>query len=322
MKNGTLHIFLMSPPALTWQLRGRANFRSRQGESQPDALRARREWSALADAIVEAGGHVVVVPPHPSEALTGMIYTAEAGELYRDAETGALRWIMPQMAVAHRVAEADWIGGFLAGMGCKVERVSATWEAQGDAIRVDGAHIVHTYGSGPDARSVAQAYGEVAHKLSAHHMQLQFDANPWFHGNTFLNIYHGPRSSLLMVCEEAISSDNFKLLVEFADGALCASGRSVEVMRITRAESLGYATNALQVGETVLSPLGVSERCAEGWRRLGLEVKALDLGELFGRGGGAPVCLTCRLWGMRLEEVPAAHLWAAGTSSIEDFTNR
>ena len=126
-------VFLMSPPRHDWRLRGKSNTRSSRAEPV-NSLKAREEWGALADAIVEAGGDVAVLPPDSRQNLTGMIYTAEAGEYYH-SQDGAARWLLPNMAVEHRRAEAAWIGGFMEGLGIKTSEVQVTWEAQGDAIR-------------------------------------------------------------------------------------------------------------------------------------------------------------------------------------------
>lgn len=291
--------FLMSPPRHDWRLRGKQNFRSRQG-GEVDAAAARREWERLADAIVAAGGRVLVCPPHPGKNLTGMIYTAEAGELYRGAR-GQLVWLMPNVAAPHRVEEADWIGGFFAGLGVEVASVEATWEAQGDALRVDRDRVIHTYGVGPDARTSAAAYAEVAARLSSEHLHLEFVAAPWFHGNTFLNVYRG-REVIALACREAMPAPSWEALEVFL-------GDDVALIEITREESLAYATNALQVRGVVLAPAGISPRFIDLWRSIGLDVEILDLSQLFSRGGGAPVCLTNRLWALEDGELANAPGW-------------
>jgi len=299
-------IFLMSPPRTDWALKGKANFRSRQA-APADAGRARREWSRLADAIVAAGGEVLVCPPNPTAPLTGMIYTAEAGEFYR--EDGQPTFLLPKMASPHRRAEAAWIGAWIESLGIRVEPPAADaplWEAQGDAIRAaTPAAIIHTFGVGPDARTEAGAYARVAARLSPQHLHLEFDADPWFHGNTFLNIYRAPAPSdahLLVVCPEALSPQNYARLRAFLPDA--------RVHEITRDQSLGYDTNALQVGRCVLAPPSLSAGSEAAMRDLGLEVIHIELAELFLKGGGAPVCLSNRLWGLKLSEIPDAARWS------------
>ncbi len=295
--------FLLSPPRPDWGLRGKANFRSRQASST-DAARARAEWSALADAIVAAGGEVLVCPPNPQANLTGMIYTAEAGEFYRtDADKPA--FVLPNMAAEHRRAEAAWLARFVEEIGFATTRIESTWEAQGDAIRGASAdQIVHTYGVGPDARTEEGAYAEVADLLSCEHVQICFDADPWFHGNTFLNVYRAPHASehLMVVCPDALSDAEYAKLRAFLPEA--------KVHEISRDESLGYDTNALQVDNTVIAPTTMSEATEGALASIGLGVERLDLGELFVKGGGAPVCLTNRLWGVREDEVPDEVRWS------------
>jgi N-dimethylarginine dimethylaminohydrolase len=317
MASADTPIFLMSPPRLDWGLRGKANFRSRQAGASADAAKARAEWAELADAIVDAGGEVVVCPPDPDQNLTGMIYTAEAGEFYRTVSDNPA-FILPNMAAEHRQAEAGWIEQFVDRLGFETRRVESIWEAQGDAIRAkNGDEIIHTFGVGPDARTEEGAYEEVADLLSARHlsprhMQLCFDADPWFHGNTFLNVYRAPDSDahLMVVCPEALSDEEYAKLRAFSPQA--------KVHEISREESTNYDTNALQVRRTVIAPTSMSTGTEQALSQIGLSVERIDLGELFVKGGGAPVCLTNRWWGVRDDEVPEEVRWSV-RGSIEAY---
>lgn len=301
-------VYLMSPPRLDWGLKGKANFRSAMNLST-DAVRARAEWASLADAIVSAGGEVLVCPPDPERNLTGMIYTAEAGEFYLDGSRSS-RFILPRMAAAHRRQEASWIGRFVRGLGWETEEVSAVWEAQGDALRSpDGELVIHTYGVGPSARTQADAYAQVAQRLSAQHLQIEFIADPWFHGNTFMGLYGTKAAQLALVCEEALGEDAHQRL------AAALAARGVAWAAISKVQSLGYDTNALQVGETVLASATLSPASKARFEALGLTVKTLNLDELFLKGGGAPVCLTNRLWGCSPDQLlghaaSKDHLWS------------
>ncbi|RAL21249.1 hypothetical protein DL240_14075 [Lujinxingia litoralis] len=304
-------IFLMSPPTRAWQLRGRANFRSRQAGTA-DATRARAEWSRLADAIVEAGGEVVVMPPE-SDALTGLIYTAESGELFRDDQS-QLRFLLPHMASPHRQPEAALIKRFIeATLQLPTHQVQHTWEAQGDAIRAaHGDQIIHTYGVGPDQRTSQAAYLEVAPRLSPQHLQLGFKADPWFHGNTFLQFFRRRSDAIGLVCPEALLDGELERLLAFV-------GPDLPLVEISVEESLGYDTNALQVCNTILAPSTFSDTARQVAARLDLTVQTLALDELFTKGGGAPVCLTNRLWGLDLAELPERVRWSLNPS-IEAHT--
>lgn len=302
-------IYLMSPPRRDWTLKGRANFRS-SGAGSVDAEVARREWSTLADAIVEAGGEVVVLPPNPRKNLTGLIYTAEAGEFLADEHP---RFLLPRMSAEHRVDEADWIGGFFEGLGVRTRSVRSTWEAQGDAIRCRNG-VIHTFGTGKYARTSQTAYSEVAQFLSEQHVQIHFKADPWFHGNTFLNVYRAPRKrvriaepattpEVVIVCEKALLPGEVGRLKRFI-------GDDARWVAISRAESKGYDTNALQVADTILGSETLSQTTRDALTSVGFEIVKLDLSELFAKGGGAPVCLTNRLWGADAGQFPSRVLWS------------
>lgn len=305
-------VFLMSPPRRDWSLRGRANFKSRAADGV-DAHRARREWADLADAIVEAGGEVAVLPPGDAE-LTGLIYTAEAGEYFVD-DRGDNGFVLPSMAVDHRVDEADHIEAFVRDrLGVTPRRVDATWEGQGDAIRADDpGRIVHTWGVGPEARTDREAYDEVAELLSTDHIQISFRADPWFHGNTFLQFFRRPEQAVMLVCPEALVDGEYERLLEFVG--------DTDVVELTVDESRGYDTNALQVGTTVVAPPGFSTTAADACDRLGLTVRRLELDELFSRGGGAPVCLTNRMWGLEADALPGDVRWS-NHPRIEEHTEK
>lgn len=299
-------VFLMSPPRRDWHLAGRANFRSREAR-EVDAGRARLEWSTLADSIVDAGGEVLVCPPNPKRHLTGLLYTAEAGEFYRNEE-GYRRFLLPNMVPKHRRLEADWMGGFVEGLGIATKTIEPAWEAQGDAIRgVTGDQIIHTYGEGSEARTDGEAYREVADRLSPRHIQIRFDADPWFHGNTFMNVYRAPDPqrdppAVLLICRKALADGEYDRLRQFVEPA--------EVVELTRQESLAYATNALQVNDTVLAPADFSTTASRALRSIGLKVVHIGLSELFAKGGGAPVCLTNRLWGLDADHLPDHARWS------------
>ena len=290
-------IYLMSPPRSDWTLKGKANFRSIQA-GEVNAADAQREWASLADAIVASGGEVLVVPPDPQRNLTGMVYTAEAGEFYVDANHGP-SFILPNMSAGHRRKESAWIGGFFAGLGMHIETIGATWEAQGDALRCPSG-IIHTYGEGRFARSEKAAYKEVAPRLSDAHIQLKFKADPWFHGNTFLNVYTHEGRSGALVCEEAV--EDFSKLTAFL-------GES-KIVKVSAQESMNYDTNSLQVNDRVIASSTISKKAIGLFEELGLDVELLSLVELFTKGGGAPVCLTNRLWHCDPSHLPSARLWS------------
>lgn len=309
---GFSDLFLMSYPRPDWALKGRANFLSQAGSGarKSGPRQAMEDWLAIARAIEQAGGRVVVMPPAPPLELTGLPYTAEAGHSFRDGD-GRPAFLLPRMTPEHRRAEPTYTAGFVAALGWRAYAPRARWEGQGDALRVDAERIVHTYGEGPMARTEGGAYEEVASRLSPRHVRIRYRADPWFHGNTFLGIYRraGTGEPLAVLCPDALEPEELARLLEFL--------KDVPVVRIDAAASRGYATNALQVNRTVIAPSGLDERLYGVWRDLGLTVVTLGMDALFRSGGGAAVCLTNRLDGIRPEDIPAHLFFSSQREALE-----
>lgn len=280
-------LFLLSRPRDDWALRGRANVFAEHAAS-PDAKAAQRDWDTVAAAIVEAGGRVVVID-NADPLLTGLPYTAEAGFLGRDAE-GPL-FVLPRLTPPHRQGEVDVVAAAVTALGLRTRRTTAPFEGQGDIIRLGHHGFVCTFGVGRWARTTREGHAEVEPFLPAPSICLAFHADPWFHGNTFVGAFDnacaGGTDVVVVACEEAFVDDGFARLCAFADGA--------RIVTVTAAQTLSYATNALQVRDTVLAPAGVPDVVVDAWRGLGLHVRFLELPALFQKGGGAAVCLTNRL---------------------------
>src|SRR5436190_2546374 len=101
--------FFMSYPGTRWQIRGGENFRSRSRAST-NPRQAMKEWLRLCDAITHAGGRILVMPPVDEPPLTGMIYTANAGALFRRGD--GWTFVVSRMSVAHRQAERARVHAF------------------------------------------------------------------------------------------------------------------------------------------------------------------------------------------------------------------
>lgn len=303
-------VFLMSYPRNDWGIRGKSNFRSiHLDKAQSLAAGAMRDWMEIADAIEAAGGSVIALPAPVSQDLTGLPYTAEAGQLAFDAQGKPFYWLA-EMTHPHRKLETPYIEGMMAAAGLPCRRVPGIWEAQGDVIRVDEKRVVHTFGRGQYARSEGQAYEKIADSVSPEHCLIEFHADPWFHGNTFLGVYWDAKTHAPSViwCPEAVVPGDRAKLEDFL--------KEVPRLTIEPGESKNYATNALQVGHTVIAPTGLPERVLELWASLGLKVVELELETLFQKGGGAAVCLTNRLWGLEAKAFPSALHYATQRDKI------
>lgn len=265
------------------------------------------EWLSLADAIEGAPGHVVILPSCGDATLTGMPYSAEAGFLGRvPGELGRV-FLLPHVKPPHRRAEASHIESLMTSWGIATRTIPVLWEGQGDVLDagpVPGVspeagmrRSVCTSGVGPHARTSPEAYAHVAPYLPGPSIHVRFRADPWFHGNTFLGFFSGSSGRIGVICEDALLPGESARLRAFLP--------DVRFVVITATESLRYGTNALQVKDRVIAPRGVPDVIRAAWDELGLTVVELDLPVLFGRGGGAAVCLTNRL-DLPIDDVPRA----------------
>jgi N-dimethylarginine dimethylaminohydrolase len=277
--------FLMSYPTARWQIRGAENFRSR-GRQATNPRAALKEWLLLCDAITRAGGRILVMPPAASEPpLTGMIYTANAGALWRSGEAWSFQ--VSKMSVAHRQAEAEHIRRFFGEAGVPTEVAGHVWEGQADVCTLPGSRFLLTWG----VRSVRESLAEVRARLPPGARSLEIELRePYFHGDTCLN-------PLVNRAGDAVLLAYGGALVDHTVPDLRAFLKNVEVLPVEESDALGYACNALCVNGTVLMPTGLSTGLRGHLARRGFILEELELGELFGKGGGGPRCMVNELRG-------------------------
>lgn len=272
-----MDLYFMSPPHASWSLRGRANFKSRAAGAV-DALRARREWLSLAEAIEAHGGVVAVLPPDPD--LSGLPFAAEAGHpLAPAAGSNAPRFLLPRMKHEHRLKERDRWGPFMASLGFEViELEDGIWEGQGDVASFDGATLLF-WGGRTDLRGM--------HAAKRHFSGEVLELNVWepaFHGN--MAVLPLGKADVMLVCADVLHEDSLALLE-------ARVGRD-RMHLVTEEEMHDYATNGLPVGDAVLCPTTLPERVRGMLEREGLKVVELAMTELCEKAGGASRCLVCR----------------------------
>ncbi|APR78304.1 NG,NG-dimethylarginine dimethylaminohydrolase 1 [Minicystis rosea] len=279
-----IDLYLMSPPAPTWRLRGRANFRS-EAAAPVDARAAIREWVGLADAIEARGGRVVCLVPPPDTELTGLPYAAECGQVVE--RDGELVFLLPNMFAPHRVRERDLWRPVVASLGLRpIDLPAGLWEAQGDVAELRGRTLLFFGG-----RTDRAGLDAVRPWFPADAIVLECK-QPAFHGN--MAALPLETVGKILVCPEVIAGDGVAQL-ERAFGADALVPVSVDEIRL-------YATNGLPVGRDVLAPHLTPLRIVDLMRSWGLGVTLLPMRELCEKAGGASRCLVSRA------RVPAAQI--------------
>ncbi|MFO0553544.1 MAG: hypothetical protein U0271_34500 [Polyangiaceae bacterium] len=252
-----------------------------------DALRARREWLAVAEHIERLGGVVAVLPP--VEGLSGLTFAAEAGHpLPARSSGGAPRFILPRMKPAHRQGEAAAWRPMLSRLGFElIELPHGIWEGQGDVASFDGASLLF-WGGRTDELGL--------HAAKAHFSGEVLELNVWepaFHGN--MAVLPLPNSTCI-VCADVLHEDSLALL-EARVGRDCMHFVSEE-------EILAYSTNGLVVGDTIICPTTLPPRVRGLIEREGMKVVDTPMNELCEKGGGASRCLVCRFDDAPSIEIP------------------
>lgn len=300
-----MHPYLLSYPAAGWRIRGGVNFRSRE-KAETSPRRAMTEWLALADAISDAGGEIAVVPPPEVDPpLTGMIYAANHGAWFRQSKT----FLISKMFVEHRHDEAAHLETFLrSALGWKTEMAPHTWEGQADIATLPGNLYVLTWG----VRTVREACTHVKERLGdAASIMCVKIRDPYFHGDTCMNMLHGGNDQqLLLLFPGALVDITPEQIEEFA---------GVEVLEISERDALAYACNALCIGKRVLVPRGVSTRLLTELGERGFEVVEMSFDELFGKGGGGPRCLVNELRGLEPSDIPDEVKYAAQRDALYEL---
>jgi N-dimethylarginine dimethylaminohydrolase len=272
----SVDLFLMSPPAPTWQLRGRANFRS-ETAAPVDARAAIREWVSLADAIEARGGRVVsLIPPHDTD-LTGLPYAAECGHIVEQG--GDLIFLAPSMFAPHRKRERDLWRPLASSLGARVvDLPRGLWEAQGDVAELRGRTLLF-FGGRTDREGLDAVRGFFPR--DAIEIQVR---QPAFHGN--MAALPLEAAGKLLVCPDVIEGDGVaQLRAAFGEDAIVPV--SVDEIRL-------YATNGLPIGRDVLAPHLTPRRVVDLMRSWGLDVTILPMVELCEKAGGASRCLVSR----------------------------
>lgn len=277
----------MSYPGTDWHIRGGENFRSRT-RSATNPRQAFTEWLALADAILRAGGQILVMPPPAVDPpFTGMVYTAALGQLFGSHQN--LVFMLANMAAKHRQGEAEFARSFIAELDLPTMAAQHVWEGQADLQLIAGNRYLATWG----IRSQRGSLDDIRPMLqsSSHLIDLEL-REPFYHGNTCLNpITNRAGDAVLLAHSGALVSNSLEGLRQFM-------GKDVEVYPLTVDDALALACQALCVNGTLIIPTGLSSALRGHLIRRGFMLEELELPELQGKGGGGPRALVNELRGL------------------------
>lgn len=287
--------FLMSPPPKSWRIVGGENFKSEDRKAvDPEA--AYWEWSRLLSAISFAGGEVHALDPkkYTNELLSGLTYAANWGRLWKSKNL----FLLSRMKVPHRQKEAEVIRRFLEdkNFGFAIRQAESIWEGQADVADLPAGARILTYGPRSELPSVEELYRLRVLDLtdassSASRMPALGQAilEPFFHGDTCLNLVATPKGPVALIYPGAFA-DN-----EARTAAWWSVKLRAEVILVNREDALAYAGNALTVGHTFIYLEGISDALLKQMDNRGLELVEIQMINLFGTGGGGPRCLVNRL---------------------------
>lgn len=271
--------FLLSYPSKSWRIIGAKNPHSEE-RPQTSAKQAKIEWVRVADALVGAGAEVVVLPPPEIEPpMTGLLYTANAGQLFD-------RFRLSQMTAAHRREESAVLSQFLEGLGIETERAEHPWEGQAEIITDGSGRYLLTWGVRSSPESVEEVQAALPQGSSSLGVRIR---PPFYHGDTCLGFFQNSAGrSVLLVYLGALLDKTREELESFV-------GPDTEVYPILEQDALLYACNSVCINGTLLHPKGLSQGLLSALQQRGFRLVEVPLDELCGKGGGGPRALVNRL---------------------------
>jgi N-dimethylarginine dimethylaminohydrolase len=235
-----------------------------------------------------------------------MIYAANHGAYF--PRGGDPLFLVSKMYVEHRKAEDTHVAAFVRdGLGIATELAAHTWEGQADIATLGPNRFILTWG----VRTVHEACARVRDLLpkDAEILELKI-RDPYFHGDTCMSVLPG-HPGVLMVYPGSLVDRSMDDLRAFASG--------MDVLEISEADALAYACNGLAVDQTLVMPTGLSAGLVDELGSRGYDVRSLDFGELFGKGGGGPRCLVNELRGMEAADVTEGARYTTLRPSLEMF---
>ncbi len=242
---------------------------SRSRGSAPD--KAHKQWRELYETLRGLG--VTVELMEPRQGLPDLVFTANAGLMYRD------RFFSSRFRHEVRARETPHFDAWFAAHGFTVERLpeDTYFEGAGDALFCGAALF-----AGYRIRSDVRGHQHLGKVLGVQVLPVELIDSRFYHLDTcFCPLAPGEA----IYYPEAFDAYGRKVLETHVPSLLAAQ----------ESEAHRFGCNAVVVGKKVITNTGC-ERLAADLRARGYEPVAVELDE-FLKAGGSAKCLTLRLDG-------------------------
>jgi N-dimethylarginine dimethylaminohydrolase len=262
--------FVMSYPAAGWS--ASAGRSAASADAKPRA--ALEEWIALADAIVLAGGHILVCDPPGDAGAPSLPFAADWGAMVRRNDQPL--FLVPR-PTQQRAAETDAVRAFFGAAGVTVQDLACATSGRGDLVQVSPGRYLFLAGAHTDAGAAAL----IARELGATTRFIEGAvAAPFRFGDEVVAALQNKGGDLVLLAHEAGLRGR-----SLPD--LRAALQRVDVLAVDAEDAAAGACAALCVNGTVILPTGLSTALRGNLLRRGFQLVELELAELRAHGGGA-----------------------------------
>lgn len=278
--------FVMSFPGPDWQLVAGANRRAAAALAAGTSANPRaalREWIALADAIVQAGGRIVVAEPKP--ASSGSVYAADWGAVIRRADQPL--FLLATSGTPHRAHDIEVARALFADAGVATQVVAAPWGGRGDLFQVLPSRYLFVAGT----RTAPGAAADVQAELGPITRFVDAKLNaPFQFGDEVVAVATNKAGQTFLLVHEAGLAN--RTVPELRNAF-----KPAEVCPVDAADAEAGVCSALSVNGTVILAEGASTAPRGFLARNGFQLVELAMPQLFGIGGGGPHALVNELVG-------------------------
>lgn len=280
---------------------------------------ARRQWHRLARKFIEHGVEVCVIEPH--EALSGLVYPANAGFLYPLTGAGEKTFYLSRL-LPTRAPEREVYRSFIEKLGYGTTEIRSRFEGEADFFPA-GRFMLFTYGDVERQRFVPRVgwppwkrvYGFRSEPAALDELRaiasdrevlpLRLCRETHYHGDTVLCSF-GPKREFLLAYMDGLAPEDHPALRKTFGANL---------IELSSADAAVYAANSFQVDFNerlyLFMPEGVSGELLARVRERGVEPVTCDVSEFLAKGGGSIKCMVLDL-GPSDEQPSAGPAFRAG----------